>query len=216
MLRFLVLSCVALVVAVHAAEKAYCTAGQKNVEAISGDFGGYYKRPLPGNCRGRHGPMSNWKPQHRIQNPIQKCPHEWKQYKGACYWDGRRQHGHKHYRHAEEECNRRNAHIYMPNDEKEWQWVVDNVVTHRGNWYWVGIFCARSGTKNFREMYTNTREDMRVIGPKLQRHFRMNAPLDEHNVPVCSYNMDHREGKEWQHRHGHDGGHAWICEAPMG
>ena len=218
MLRFLVLSCVALVVAVHAAEKAYCTAGQKNVEAGSGGgFGGYYKRPLPGNCRGRHGPMGGWKPQHKIQNPIGACPQGWKQFKSACYWDGRRQHGHKNYRHAEEECNKRNAHIFLPNNKAEWDWVTQNVITHRGEEYWVGLFCAARGTNNFAEMYTCTREDMRKIGPKMQQFGQQkHGAIDESNTPVTAFNLNREGGRAWHHRHGHDGGHAWICEAPLG
>ena len=218
MLRFLVLGCVALVVAVHAAEKAYCTAGQKNVEAVSGDFGGYYKRPLPGNCRGRHGNIANWKPQHRIQQVISACPQEWKQYKAACYWDGRRRHGHKSYRHAEEECNRRRAHIFMPNNGEEWQWVTQNVITHRGDEYWNGLFCAQRNTHNLAEMYTCTREDMRIIGPKLQQAGirQQHGHINEHNVPCSTFNMNRGGGREWHHRHGHEGGHAWICEAPLG
>ena len=180
------------------------------------DFPGYYTRPLPGNCRGQHGSMSNWKPKHRIQNPINACPPDWKQYEGACYWDGRRQHGFKYYNQAEEECNKRNAHIWMPNRREEFDWVTQNVITHRTNNYWIGIFCSKNGSKKFAEMYTATREDMRIIGPKLQQFARMKSEVNQHNVPAVTFKMDDHGGHSWRDRHGNEDDSAWICEAPMG
>eukprot|EP00116_Pleurobrachia_bachei_P009299 sb/3469561/ len=226
MLRFLVLSCVALVVAVHAAEKAYCTAGQKNVEAPEGskpkpkiykDFPGYYRRPIPGNCRGRHGNMNGWKPQHKIRNPISSCPREWKKFGGACYWEGRRHRGHKNYRHAEEECNGRKAHIFMPNRREEWDWVTQNMVSHRNEHYWIGIFCSNTvGTTEFKSMFTVTREDMRIIAPRLHQFAMLITGIDNHKDPVMAFRLDQpKTGRQWNRRQGPEGGHGWICEAPL-
>nr|AFK75442.1 putative secretory peptide-32 [Pleurobrachia bachei] len=112
MLRFLVITCVVLVVAVHATEERRRRhrggGGGGDTEERRrrhrgggggprgrggpkprGDFAGYYTRPLPAKCRGRHENMNGWKPTHKIQKPISACPPDWKKYKGACYYDTR-------------------------------------------------------------------------------------------------------------------------------
>merc|ERR1712017_51231 len=68
-------------------------------------FDGYYTRELPGNCRGQHGPVANWKPTYKIKNPIAECPGGWKQFRDSCYYD-MRQRGHHHFKAGEEECNK--------------------------------------------------------------------------------------------------------------
>merc|ERR1711988_1086875 len=108
-----------------AAETAFCTNGQKDVPPVEGGgggLGGYYVRPLPGNCRGRHGSIANWKPTFKITNPMERCRNEWKKYKGACYYDRRRQ-GDQAYRPGEEFCNQNQAHIFVPNNREEYLWV---------------------------------------------------------------------------------------------
>ena len=196
----------------HSAEVAFCTSKQKDVKSVdgSGGMGGYYKRPLPGNCRGQHGDMANWKPTFKITRATEQCKGGWKKYKGACYHD---KPGAQSYRKSEEWCNQHQAHIFVPNNREEYLWVEQNVMKRNG-WYYMGFFCAPKNTKNFNEVYANTREDVRIINKKLQ--IQLAHPIGEHSTPCM---MAHRNNNSWRwqyhHQHGHEGRHA-VCEAPMG
>merc|ERR1712093_723848 len=197
-----------------AGETSYCTNSQKNVDSVDGGggLGGYYVRPLPGNCRGRHGNIANWKPTFKVNNPVSRCPGGWKKYKGACYYD-RRQQGHLSYRQGEDWCNQHQAHIFVPNNREEYLWVEQQVMTHN-EWYFMGFFCAKSGTRDMNQVYSNTRENVPEIQKKL--NVQLAHPIDEHNTPCM---MSHRNNNSWRwqyhHQHGHEG-RGIVCEAPTG
>jgi len=196
----------------HGAEVSYCTSKQKDVKPVdgSGGFGGYYKRPLPGNCRGQHGSIANWKPTFKITQVSEQCKPGWKKHKGACYFDRPGSHP---YKVGEEWCNTQQAHIFVPNNREEYLWVEQNVMS-RNSWHWMGFFCAPKDTKNFNELYACTREDVRIIHKKLQA--TLAHPIGEHNTPCMT---SHRNNDSWRwryhHRHGHESHHV-ICESPTG
>lgn len=171
---------------------------------------GYYVKPLPGNCRGAHGPIANWKPTFKIEDAHSSCPAGWKPYKDACYKDMEVQ---KNFRDAEQDCNRHQAHIFVASNMEEMQWVASNVMIHGGH-YWTGWFCAQSGTHEIGQGNVVTGEDTQQIQQKMPG-VRGAHPIDEHNVPCWSWEKHGGHHKDWHHRHCHEGQH-WVCEAPLG
>merc|ERR1712167_172218 len=199
-------------IGVAAGANVICTDYGKDV-GEGGGLDNYYQRELPGNCRGQHGNVANWKPTYRIQSPHSDCPGGWKKYKGACYVQN--QPRNFNFRQHEEWCNQHNAHIFVANDREEYKWVEQNVMTHNG-WYFTGTFCSDPPSGDPSNFFTATREDMRVINKKLNVRMHPGQKCDNHNLPCA---MSHRNNPEWtwkwHQQHCHEG-NGVICEAPLG
>merc|ERR1711939_631448 len=152
-----------------------CTNYQKDIRGGGGGPGiqGYYQRPIPHQCRGKHGPVAGWRPNFKIKEPLEECPQGWKKWKGHCYSEVWRQRGRQNFMDAERICNKHQGHVWQPNSREEMRWTEQNVMTHNG-WYFVGIFCTigrhkgRKGNNVASHMFTTSGEDMRKINQDLR------------------------------------------------
>merc|ERR1711988_1005581 len=144
-------------------------------------FEGYYKRPVPDMCRGRHGALNGWVPRYRIDNPHSNCPGGWRKYKKACYYNLNKRHGNRNFRQAEEFCNQHKGHIFFPNSREEFMWVRQHQMQHKHDWYWMGVYCAKERTDKLEKAFLVTGEDIRVVNRVLKARIYPGRMIDANN-----------------------------------
>jgi len=195
--------------------------GVTSATLICSDFGTYqdrtyYTKPIPVQCRGRHGQVLNYRPTYRITEKYSKCPNGWKEYSGHCYWTPTERPDRNFMEH-ETNCNLYKAHIYVANTREEYLWIENNVMNH-DTWYYNGIFCSgdMGRTLNIAHMRTVTGEDLSEIQKKT--NFRME---NNHWISQFDHNcaMTHRNNNDWRwkwhHQSCNDNRRA-VCEALLG
>merc|ERR1711925_18322 len=96
------------------------------------------------------GTIEGWRPTFKISEYLSACPNGWKSYDNHCYKENDR---HGHFKADEELCNKMKAHIYVPSNKAEHEWVNANVVT-RNDWYWVGTWCSDFPSQDPSTFYT--------------------------------------------------------------
>ena len=74
------------------------------------------------------------------------------------------------------------AHIWLPADRKEYLWAEQNAMKHN-DWYWTGIWCSLTPSRDITTFYTTSGEDMRVINKKL--NVRVHEPGGTPEWPVA-------------------------------